>query len=103
MVDLKRIRHEPELFREAIRLKGVRLDLDEVLALDEEVQGLKKRLQEVQTERNQIAKQVPKAPPEERPLLVARGKALAEEAKGCLLYTSPSPRDRTRSRMPSSA
>ena len=25
------------------------------------------------------------------------------DAKGCLLYTSPSPRDRTRSRMPSSA
>ena len=28
---------------------------------------------------------------------------LAEAAKPCLLYTSPSPRDRTRSRMPSSA
>ena len=26
-----------------------------------------------------------------------------ELANGCLLYTSPSPRDRTRSRMPSSA
>ena len=26
-----------------------------------------------------------------------------EKAKACLLYTSPSPRDRTRSRMPSSA
>ena len=26
-----------------------------------------------------------------------------EQAYGCLLYTSPSPRDRTRSRMPSSA
>ena len=26
-----------------------------------------------------------------------------QEAKNCLLYTSPSPRDRTRSRMPSSA
>ena len=26
-----------------------------------------------------------------------------EVVKGCLLYTSPSPRDRTRSRMPSSA
>ena len=26
-----------------------------------------------------------------------------EETMGCLLYTSPSPRDRTRSRMPSSA
>ena len=28
---------------------------------------------------------------------------LVEVTKGCLLYTSPSPRDRTRSRMPSSA
>ena len=27
----------------------------------------------------------------------------SDPAKGCLLYTSPSPRDRTRSRMPSSA
>ena len=26
-----------------------------------------------------------------------------DQATGCLLYTSPSPRDRTRSRMPSSA
>jgi|GEM_PF-3890328 len=26
-----------------------------------------------------------------------------QKLKGCLLYTSPSPRDRTRSRMPSSA
>ena len=28
---------------------------------------------------------------------------VAGASKGCLLYTSPSPRDRTRSRMPSSA
>ena len=28
---------------------------------------------------------------------------LKDEIKDCLLYTSPSPRDRTRSRMPSSA
>ena len=33
-----------------------------------------------------------------RPLLI-----IAEDIEGCLLYTSPSPRDRTRSRMPSSA
>ena len=29
--------------------------------------------------------------------------AVAVNSQGCLLYTSPSPRDRTRSRMPSSA
>ena len=28
---------------------------------------------------------------------------MLEQGRGCLLYTSPSPRDRTRSRMPSSA
>ena len=32
-----------------------------------------------------------------------RKKAFRQRAKTCLLYTSPSPRDRTRSRMPSSA
>ena len=82
MVDLKRIRQEPDTFRQAIRLKGVVLDLDALLELDREVQGLKQRLQDIQTERNRIAKEVPKAPPEARPQLVARGKALAEEAKG---------------------
>ena len=30
-------------------------------------------------------------------------KSKIKNIKGCLLYTSPSPRDRTRSRMPSSA
>ena len=31
------------------------------------------------------------------------GNMLEDGAAGCLLYTSPNPRDRTRSRMPSSA
>ena len=31
------------------------------------------------------------------------GEAVVDRLDGCLLYTSPSPRDRTRSRMPSSA
>ena len=34
------------------------------------------------------------------PMLIDKGFTLSE---ACLLYTSPSPRDRTRSRMPSSA
>ena len=33
----------------------------------------------------------------------ALAKKMEAEAEACLLYTSPSPRDRTRSRMPSSA
>ena len=33
----------------------------------------------------------------------ARAKQLDKDIRGCLLYTSPSPRDKTVSRMPSSA
>ena len=35
--------------------------------------------------------------------ILKTGKAKAVRFSTCLLYTSPSPRDRTRSRMPSSA
>ena len=40
---------------------------------------------------------------EEAPAAEVKEEAPAAEVKDCLLYTSPSPRDRTRSRMPSSA
>ena len=36
-------------------------------------------------------------------LIGKASKASSIEVQNCLLYTSPSPRDRTRSRMPSSA
>ena len=36
-------------------------------------------------------------------LLEASGKTIEEQARDCLLYTSPSPRDLSTSRMPSSA
>ena len=38
-----------------------------------------------------------------RPMIMSTGMGSLEEISDCLLYTSPSPRDRTRSRMPSSA
>ena len=37
------------------------------------------------------------------PTIARRAELGHTELKACLLYTSPSPRDRTRSRMPSSA
>ena len=37
------------------------------------------------------------------PVCIAHSATITEGSSTCLLYTSPSPRDRTRSRMPSSA
>ena len=36
-------------------------------------------------------------------IIIGKGGGEVDRIKDCLLYTSPSPRDRTRSRMPSSA
>ena len=40
---------------------------------------------------------------QERPMVCSVIADLISKIESCLLYTSPSPRDRTRSRMPSSA
>ena len=82
MLDLKFIRENAGAVKEAIRVKGVPLDLDDLLALDRELLGVKQRVEALQTERNANAKLVPRATPEERPALIQTGKDLAEEIKG---------------------
>lgn len=82
MLDLKFIRENAGAVKEAIRVKGVPLDLDDLLTLDRELLGVKQRVEALQTERNANAKLVPRATPEERPALIQTGKDLAEEIKG---------------------
>lgn len=81
MLDLKFIRENPEAVRTAIQQKRVNLNLDELLAVDQQVSEMKKTVEAKQTERNQNAKLVPKATPEERPVLIQKGKDLSEELK----------------------
>lgn len=79
MLDLKFIRENPLLIKEAIELKNVKLDLDQLLDIDKKLQTLKLQQQELQTERNANAKKIPKASPEERPTLIARGKEIGNQ------------------------
>ncbi|GGJ57901.1 serine--tRNA ligase [Deinococcus roseus] len=81
MLDLKFIRENPETVREAIKQKRVNLDLAELLAADQQLSELKKTVEARQAERNQNAKLVPKASPEERPALIQKGKDLGEELR----------------------
>ncbi len=81
MLDLKFIREHPGEVRRAAELKRVDLDLDDLLRVDRELLDLKQRAEVMQAERNQNAKLVPKATPEERPLLIQKGKDLAESLK----------------------
>ena len=81
MLDLKFIRENPDAVREAIRVKNIPLDLDDLLQRDRDLVALKQRVEAMQTERNANAKLVPKASPDERPALIQRGKDLGEELK----------------------
>ena len=79
MLDLKYIRENVDAVKRAIQQKKVNLDLGALLALDQEVVALKKQLQALQEDKNANAKKMPKATPEERPLLIERGRAIGAE------------------------
>ncbi len=79
MLDLKFIRENPEAVRRAIEQKGAPLDLDQLLALDREVQALRRRVEALQAERNANAKAAARAKPEERQALVEKGKAIGQQ------------------------
>ena len=79
MQDLKFIRENPDVIKEAIRLKRVGLDLDELLRADQEVLSLKKKGQSLNEEKNANAKKMQGANPEEREAIIARGRELNAE------------------------
>jgi seryl-tRNA synthetase len=79
MLDLKFIRTHPDVVRAAIRDKAEPLDLDDLLAADATVLRLSRALQQLQEQRNENAKLIPRASPDERATLVERGRAVASE------------------------
>ena len=80
MLDIKFIRDNVDLVRENIANRRVRVDVDRLLALNEERVTLVQTTEALRQERNEIAGKM-KGPmsPEERTPLVERGKALKEE------------------------
>jgi seryl-tRNA synthetase len=79
MLDLKFIRENPETVRDAIQKKNLSLELDDLLNVDSSVTAKKRETEEKQAEANRVAKDIPKAAPENRAALVARGKELKTE------------------------
>ncbi|EFC83793.1 serine--tRNA ligase [Parafrankia sp. EUN1f] len=61
MLDKRFIRDNPDAVKDAVRLKGVDLDVDELLALDQENRKLQFEVDEAQARRKSFAKQFAKA------------------------------------------
>ena len=58
MIDLKDVRENPDRYREAARLKRIDVDIDRLLALDEQRRTLDARRQQLTAEKNAIGKQI---------------------------------------------
>ncbi len=85
MLDLAFIRNNPEAVKEAARVKNNPIDIDGLLALDQQVLTVQHEVEEARAKQNQLSKQIQQAAKEKnvelRNALIAEGKQLAELIK----------------------
>ncbi|GLV58817.1 serine--tRNA ligase [Dictyobacter sp. S3.2.2.5] len=85
MLDLAFIRSNPDVVKEAARLKNNSIDIDALLALDQHVVALQHEVEEARAKQNQLSKGIQQAAKEKnvelRNNLIAEGKKLAELIK----------------------
>jgi seryl-tRNA synthetase len=85
MLDLAFIRNNPEVVKEAARVKNNSLDIDGLLELDQQVLALQREVEETRAKQNLLTKRIQQAAKEKntelRNVLVAEGKQLSDMVK----------------------
>jgi seryl-tRNA synthetase len=83
MIDLVNLRKNPDVFRQAWRVRGAAVDLDALLALDEQVRALKHQSETIQAEANAASKAIGQAARTGQDVGAAKEKArqLGDQAK----------------------
>ncbi len=59
MIDIKILRSNPDLIRDSIAKRNLKLDLDAFLSLDAERLSIRQKLEEFQQIRNRVSKEIP--------------------------------------------
>ncbi|HIU65813.1 MAG TPA: serine--tRNA ligase [Candidatus Enterousia avicola] len=77
MLDIRFIRENPEIVKNACLVKGFEDHVDEILVLDERVRELKTLTQNMTAEKNKITKEIPSAT--DKAPLIAKSKQISEE------------------------
>jgi seryl-tRNA synthetase len=78
MLDIAFIRNNPEVIKDGIRKKRMKMDIDELLAVDEEVRSLRADVENLRADRNRISKEVPKLQGEEKEQAIAQVKSIRD-------------------------
>jgi seryl-tRNA synthetase len=82
MIDIKEIRENPQRFKQAAKNKNIEVDIDRLMAIDEELLSAKQHLQDIATEKNRIGKSIPKLAGDEKQTALAQlAKFKADEAQ----------------------
>ncbi|MHC4212311.1 MAG: serine--tRNA ligase [Planctomycetota bacterium] len=83
MIDIKEIRQDPQLFKDAAKAKGFDVDIDALVEVDNKLKSSKQRLQDISTEKNRIGKSIPKLSGEEKQSALATLANLKIEDEQC--------------------
>ncbi len=80
MVDIKRIREEPEFFKEMVRRRGEKINIDELLGLDEKRRKIIYEHDNLKRDKNKLSEEVGKMKKQGKPVddLMARSRELSE-------------------------
>jgi len=78
MLDIAFIRNNPEVIKEGIRKKRMKMDLDELLTVDEEVRKLRTQVEVFRADRNRLSKDIPRLSGEEKARAVEQVKSIKE-------------------------
>ena len=81
MLDLRFIRDNAEKVREAVRRRGVTVDLDRLLELDQAILALRRERDDAKAEQNRLSKSVPTLQGDEKAAAIARSKELGRQLK----------------------
>lgn len=82
MIDIKDIRSNPQLYRDAASNKRFDVDIDALLSIDGRLGDAKKRLQDIATEKNSLGKQIPRLTGDEKSAALTRLADLKKEEGG---------------------
>ena len=82
MIDIEKIRQNPELFRHAIAAKKIPLDLDPLLEIDQKRKALTGTVEQLRQKRNQYSNEIANQPANREELIIksqALGKELTQQ------------------------
>lgn len=79
MLDIKFIRENTELVREAIKLKNISFNLDDLLRIDRSLKSLKLKEQNLKTQKNVLSDSIVTTPKNKREELVKKSKMIGSQ------------------------